>query len=37
MTVTYGFGDEQYSGTFLGDMKHETLGQVLFDDKKNNI
>lgn len=35
--INYNFGYEYYSGTFLGTMKHETLGDVYFEDPVNKI
>jgi hypothetical protein len=35
--ILVNFRYEYYSGTFLGTMKHETLGEVLFEDPVNNI
>ncbi|KAL4483593.1 hypothetical protein ABPG72_016874 [Tetrahymena utriculariae] len=35
--INYNFGYEYYSGTFMGTMKHETLGQIDFIDPVNKI
>jgi hypothetical protein len=37
MEVNFGFTTEIYSGTFMGTMKHESVGNVHLDDKKNGI
>jgi hypothetical protein len=37
MEVNFGFTTEIYSGTFMGTMKHESVGNVHFDDKKNGL
>ena len=36
-TIEYTFGEESYSATFLGTMRHESLGKITFSDKRNGL
>lgn len=35
--IKYNFAYELYSGTFMGTMKHETLGEITFKDEQHGI
>lgn len=35
--ITYNFGEENYSGTFMGTMKIESKGTLEFIDKINGL
>jgi hypothetical protein len=35
--ITFDFNTELYSGTFMGTMKHESSGTILFRDEVNGL
>ena len=36
-SIEFDFPNEYYSGTFLGTLKQESIGKMVFEDKQNQI